>query len=1235
MKRSILYPIACIIVNLVVLSAAKAQIPLPPVNLQSPNAANLGLYGEYPVSFFTGVPQIEIPLYTLKEREISVPISLSYHASGFRPDQHPGWVGLGWSLNAGGVITRVVNDIPDEQNTVINPNASPLNSSTCPYAGYFFYNDEGNADDNRPLMNSTSWNSQTNVFNIANETCYLSGINNEPVQSDSQPDEFSFNFPGYNGKFYLQADGTWYISCDRPVTITPLSVIKSQLMNVPFKTPTSSLVAQWGYSQSISGFCITTDDGTQYIFGKNPSLPVTDTAGMASAIEYGVDYFNQNNAQWVANSWYLTQIISKNQNEKVTFTYTPDSYINQLAISVNFNYGTKTYVSGAFNANACQSTSFSSNIYSGQLIRPTYLTSISTSNFNIQFNRCNTTELFVAKSVYDNTGFATSGSSSGTTIPRLPFLNSGNFDSSNCSTGIGAQSVQASNVHTNAVPGGSDNYTSVWNDLFWKQLNNISIYNGPISGTPIKQFNFSYSSDPTVRLTLNSLIEVGQDGTAKPPYQFYYNGTPSGTVPPGYLAWQTDHWGFWNNTSALINYVSNIPDTTGYFNWRQPNSNAGYAATSMLNEIKYPTGGITQFSYELNKYSKSVASNRTQLATYTSDYIAGGVRIKSIISSDPVNAAATPFEKDYYYVTNYDNNYLTAPANYLSSGNLGGQGQYTFGSYYVVSGTANNGITYISNLFSSQSVLPVSNNSMGSHIGYSEVTERRSDGSYTKYLYTNFDHANDAGHLDEAPLTTLSQTQTNYQPYISLEEERGKILKETVYNSTGHPVKSTAFTYTALNKGNSLVKSIKARSFTVCPPGTASSVAYACEGSAYGYYTYSYLPVSKTTTIYDVSGNNPVTTSETYAYDNPLHRQITRSYLTDSKGETLVNVNIYPQDYANPTGFVQQMIAINNVGSPIEKVTLRSTTGASPTLNVTSGSVTEYPVATGDYPSTSYTLDLANPLPLATTGSTTNFVLSNVRSVPLLATTAMSTAGSYARDSHYRAAASFDYDHEKLKDFNIYTTQTVANLSTVFLWDVSRRYPVAEVKNANSSKIAFSSFEEAETPGATRLNNPNNWNIPAGVMNNTITARTGQYCGYITGATISTVDPIPIGTYTVSYWSKAGPATISGGTVQSTKIGPTSPTGWTYYEHTMQLSSAANVSVAGNASAQYIDDLRLYPIGALMTSYTYSPLVGMTSATDAKNETTFYEYDSFQRLLNIKDKDGSIVKHMTYHYQGQ
>lgn len=79
----------------------------------SPQAASLTRYGEYPVSHATGVPDITIPIYNVSVGKFSLPVSISYHASGIKLNDVASTVGLGWALNAGGAISRQIEGSSD------------------------------------------------------------------------------------------------------------------------------------------------------------------------------------------------------------------------------------------------------------------------------------------------------------------------------------------------------------------------------------------------------------------------------------------------------------------------------------------------------------------------------------------------------------------------------------------------------------------------------------------------------------------------------------------------------------------------------------------------------------------------------------------------------------------------------------------------------------------------------------------------------------------------------------------------------------------------------------------------------------------------------------------------------------------------------------------------------------------------------------------------------------------
>ncbi len=163
------------------------------VSIASPTAASLGKYGDIPVSYHTGIPQIAIPFYTVKAGPLSLPIGLSYHASGLKVMEPASWVGAGWSLDAGGVITRTVVGQPDERGT--NVGASEINGHFSDY-GFSNYVD---------ITGST----QEDWLGFA------------AGRKDGQPDLFFFNFGGYSGKFFFRDDRTPILVPQQDLKIVP------------------------------------------------------------------------------------------------------------------------------------------------------------------------------------------------------------------------------------------------------------------------------------------------------------------------------------------------------------------------------------------------------------------------------------------------------------------------------------------------------------------------------------------------------------------------------------------------------------------------------------------------------------------------------------------------------------------------------------------------------------------------------------------------------------------------------------------------------------------------------------------------------------------------------------------------------------------------------------------------------------------------------------------------------
>lgn len=97
------------------------------------------------------------------------------------------------------------------------------------------------------------------------------------------------------------------------------------------------------------------------------------------------------------------------------------------------------------------------------------------------------------------------------------------------------------------------------------------------------------------------------------------------------------------------------------------------------------------------------------------------------------------------------------------------------------------------------------------------------------------------------------------------------------------------------------------------------------------------------------------------------------------------------------------------------------------------------------------------------------------------------------------------------------------------------------------------------------------------------------------------------------------------------------------YENVSAVVTQAQVNTATNIASNDANVRNLLNTlrtdartkNAMIYTYTYAPLVGMTSETAPNGRTTFYFYDGMGRLDHVKNHEGNVVKKYCYNYAGQ
>ncbi|MEM9820191.1 MAG: DUF6443 domain-containing protein, partial [Bacteroidota bacterium] len=282
--------------------------PVSNVVPPQPNTAALGKYGDIPVSYYTGTPNISVPFFSLSSTQLSVPVSISYHASGLKVEEQSSYVGFGWALNAGGVVTRTVKGLPDEhpQGYVrgIPQSMTPTALAALVSDGFSDY---------IPFC--------LNGLPNTNHSPHHPDLQNAAAgKLDLEPDLFTFNFAGFSGKFVFDQQGNIHLMDHQDLIIE------------------TNLFALGYYLEHFEDyyFKITIPDGTQYHFGTNDlqgnrayEVTISESNAECGDLDHLI--------QFQQTGWYLKKIVDANAIDEINLiyeNYVLDEYESQVSTTI-------------------------------------------------------------------------------------------------------------------------------------------------------------------------------------------------------------------------------------------------------------------------------------------------------------------------------------------------------------------------------------------------------------------------------------------------------------------------------------------------------------------------------------------------------------------------------------------------------------------------------------------------------------------------------------------------------------------------------------------------------------------------------------------------------------------------------------------------------------------------------------------------------------------------------------
>lgn len=259
---------------------------------------------EVSVSTLTGTANAVIPIYTINRGKVSLPISLTYSATGIKPTDVEGNAGMGWELQAGGQISRQVRGLPDDTKHDVSNNPRKgwiYNTMAANIAGYTI-NNTGDADCTGQQADIT----------------YINSNYNDTL--DTEPDIFYVSAPGLSCKLVYD------------------NAVSHKFVTIPYM---DVKIAYTVDGQGIDGFTITNDQGIKYTFGwpettKKWTVPFPGAGSSGTYLQR--DYRQYQHAIIYYSTWMLSSMTDANGNG-VQLTYTEDEDYPRLSSDKLTFYG--------------------------------------------------------------------------------------------------------------------------------------------------------------------------------------------------------------------------------------------------------------------------------------------------------------------------------------------------------------------------------------------------------------------------------------------------------------------------------------------------------------------------------------------------------------------------------------------------------------------------------------------------------------------------------------------------------------------------------------------------------------------------------------------------------------------------------------------------------------------------------------------------------------------------------